>query len=931
MRALESIIQFKNQSILKLALDIAVKMVNILPSSTLQSHVLDLICPLVDLLSYQQLQVVISCATTLNIILSKLSSRQDREAWQILKESKAVVYLVQNIKLFYTKNQPIEYFQEMASLLSKMLWQWPSFRFCAWNDPIFLDVLDAVKLRPENSVKVVVLQLYSSLALCGNGADKLLENGESLLQMTVGCMDRSNTDSVRFEAFKLARCLVLTRRGCINMMNIYCEPLVNALTSTLSNWSSQPEEVAKSQRPIIEEALRLASITRWAGNHHVYFWRMGMDRVLVNLLLDNYHKIHQLRHELSVNELIIIVRECRNSILPLSYRPFIWDILGGLAANCSENINHEMHGNKLRLNILIISACFSFVNSIRTLRQITQNGLVIMSDCESASRAVLMMVYSPCKHIASLSRSILHEILKLHARDHTEYLLDIVNARLTRNKFGLPGNLQTVISLVCLACYCSLPEYGKHIIKLQGLKTVVAFIVWWFQNPVCATRASAVLHLVDAFSQKSCCVPDTDEWEGDNGLLLYSLWILGQLLHHSPHLKIHLSDGQLDFSEAKLIQNLQEICRSKNSQGSKWYAAYMLSYFELYGFPSRLGNRIGELLGEREDSDLKLDIVDEESVFVHEVILTVRCPSLLPPQVSTSQEMISTGISVKLEAQGRALKAIRLSAHVDHQILLKLLEYVYFGHLQASEDLVKKLKILARHCQLGSLVQLLCKKVPKWGASIPIFDLSLALGAAGYCFSDVILEASTTELVDWKCSFCSASAPHLHVHRVILASSCNYLRALFYSGMRDSHLQTIKVPVSWESLTKLVNWFYSDQLPVPEFDCRWDNMDPEKKFQEVHTYLELCWLAEFWLVEDLYKECYEVVASCLDSSRFLSTRIIQIAADFSLWKLAQVAADYMAPSYHQLRNSGELDALDNSVIEMVRAASVRLSQVGKYQ
>lgn len=141
-----------------------------------------------------------------------------------------------------------------------------------------------------------------------------------------------------------------------------------------------------------------------------------------------------------------------------------------------------------------------------------------------------------------------------------------------------------------------------------------------------------------------------------------------------------------------------------------------------------------------------------------------------------------------------------------------------------------------------------------------------------------------------------------------------------------SHLQTIKVPVSWQSLNKLVSWFYSDCLPVPTFDCVWDNLDPDEKFREVHAYLELCWLAEFWLIEDLYEECYEVVVSCLDSSPHLSTKLIQIAADLSQWKLVQVAANYMAPSYHQLRNSGELDKLSDDLVEMVRVASVRLSR-----
>ncbi|KAL0306141.1 UNVERIFIED_CONTAM: BTB/POZ domain-containing protein [Sesamum radiatum] len=581
VRALGSILEFKSQSILRLASGVVAKLVNILPSPMLQSHVLDLISPLADLLSSQQVPVAISCATSMNVILTKISSRQEREVSLILDETKVVGYLVHNVKQFCVDDKPIEYIQEMASVLSKILWRWSSFRFCVWSDPKFLSILDAIRLVPGNSMKVAVLQLYSSLALCGYGAEKLLENGETLLQMMVGCMDSSNTYSVRMEAFKLARCLMLSRRGCEKMMRICCEPLVKAVMSTMNNWRSESEKLDKSQMSVMEEACRLASIARWAGDHHSYLWKYGVDRLFLDLLVDNHTKIQKLQRELSVHDLITVVQESQSANLPLSFRPYLWDILGGLAANCAENIDLERHGNELRLSVLIICACSSFVNSVGALCQVSRDGPTNMAECESATRAVLMMVYSPCKCISSLARSILCEILKSSGRDYVEYLLKILSRRLAGN------NLE-------------------------------------------------------------------------------------------------------DFSEARVIQELQEICRNHNSHGSRWYAAYILSYFGIFGFPSKLGKRIGKSLGEKEHSDLKLDLANDESVYVHEVILTVRCPSLLPRRESVPKEKSSIGSNVKPYMERRSIKAVRLSAHVDQQSLLKLLEYVYLGYLQASEDLVKK-------------------------------------------------------------------------------------------------------------------------------------------------------------------------------------------------------------------------------------------------
>ncbi|CAH9087184.1 unnamed protein product [Cuscuta europaea] len=57
--------------------------------------------------------------------------------------------------------------------------------------------------------------------------------------------------------------------------------------------------------------------------------------------------------------------------------------------------------------------------------------------------------------------------------------------------------------------------------------------------------------------------------------------------------------------------------------------------------------------------------------------------------------------------------------------------------------------------------------------------------------------------------------------------------------MQESYLQTLKVSMSWESLVKLVNWFYSGELTRPISGCLWDSLDVEKKLEEVRSYVEL--------------------------------------------------------------------------------------------
>ena len=126
-----------------------------------------------------------------------------------------------------------------------------------------------------------------------------------------------------------------------------------------------------------------------------------------------------------------------------------------------------------------------------------------------------------------------------------------------------------------------------------------------------------------------------------------------------------------------------------------------------------------------------------------------------------------------------------------------------------------------------------------------------------------------------------------------------------------------------------MQWFYSDDLPNPPSGCMWDNMDDEEKLFNLQPYVELCWLAEFWILENIQEACWDVIMSCLDSSSQLPIKIIKMAYNHSLWKLVDVAANLMAPSYRQLQNSGELEEFDDALVHLIYSASIQLNQEGK--
>jgi len=74
----------------------------------------------------------------------------------------------------------------------------------------------------------------------------------------------------------------------------------------------------------------------------------------------------------------------------------------------------------------------------------------------------------------------------------------------------------------------------------------------------------------------------------------------------------------------------------------------------------------------------------------------------------------------------------------------------------------------------------------------------------------VILVPKETNVACFNCRMCSLTSPHAHSHRVILSSGCEYLRALFRSGMQERYV-TVTLSSHNFSLAYIVNvcwWVY---------------------------------------------------------------------------------------------------------------------------
>lgn len=144
--------------------------------------------------------------------------------------------------------------------------------------------------------------------------------------------------------------------GCSRVMRLYCEPIVKAIVDVMNKWRSHDEKIASDQMSLLVEACHLARITRWPRKHHIYFWKMRIDKVLVDLLLPKLDSMHPPHVHISLEERISIARESLNMSSLFLPRPYVWDILGSLAAHCAADFRPNKKEDEFHIEILLTCA-----------------------------------------------------------------------------------------------------------------------------------------------------------------------------------------------------------------------------------------------------------------------------------------------------------------------------------------------------------------------------------------------------------------------------------------------------------------------------------------------------------------------------------------------------------------------------------------------
>ncbi|KAJ1260394.1 hypothetical protein BS78_10G228700 [Paspalum vaginatum] len=918
LAALEGILKTNNVSVLIQAADVSFKLVSSLGNSIRQYSVSEMVSCLSCQLSADQNRIAVSCAGTLICILNSLvtvRASTQAEILGALEKTNAVAAVVSAILNYNQDIHPLNYLKEMISLLRSILWIWPSSRYHVWSNCNLMEKLAQHFLRAETIVAVKIVKLYAALALCGNGAMILLKN-EELITKISDLMGKSHPSVSRIEALRLFQVLLRSSRGLNQLKTAHYQPIVQGIINAMSEID---------EKTLVTEGCRTALLAlRYSGNHHRCFWSNAIDEVLYKILAGRCSSSRQAHQILCHGELVNI-----DSKDAMNIHPYIWDILGYLSVHCNNDYLSVRKRQNSFLRALISCACSLAADLAQKNNPVTFS----KEEQEPALRAVLMMLLSPNHYIFSEASSRFLEVVLPLGDEYMNTLMSSLESNVTRNLTASFDCVKIMTSLMNLACMM-IVQSNHNLNKRNALDVLSNIIKVCLHDHLCTTRSNFASHLQFCFDGSSCCHL-AEEWEGENIILFYDLVAMFNLLRRVSfvcvHCKKELDAGIVchdcrDYYVGGLVKVLEDALCQNLSSGAKCYISHILSLFGHCGFPSKLGGKMRSALSDNELVDLELLLANGESIGAHAAILSARCPKLLP-----SGKPIASDGETADKWDRRTPYNVRMSDRVDSRALKKILEYAYTGFVEVDGDIVKPVRTLAKYCNLKPLQDMLQKEQPRWNSDCPRYDLTSAVGAADHSFSDIILEARSNDKSECQHRSCQLSTPHAHCHKIVLSVSCDYLRALFQSGMHESFQDVIRVPFPLESpeaLHKLVHWFYSGELPKPSpDDCRWRNLSGDEQLRHLKPYAELSSLAEFWLLDGVKEASLEAVTACLASAtRGAPLELISFAASLGQWELADAAVRSVARLYPRLRDSGRLERLDEGVLDLLRAEYVRQSQ-----
>lgn len=924
-------------------------------------YMLRLLSPLSCLLApAKATEAVVSAATAIQSILATVrpqisfdGTMGDDPVWRVLEDSDALKHILRRLE------DPVATTSEIAEcteVLAMILERWSGARYRVGQVGAVRSSLLNHCMSSDGEVAVASLQACQALALCAGVAVLFLQGGDLLWETLAHCLYQSRPLLVNREALRLLSLLGRLSSFTTFFKGPHIQVILESCIRNINEGNRWRLTVVE-QGVVVEAAHTTSVILRWAGEHHNIVLGLGIFKaIFLQLTVVETKSATNAKFWDGTPEKVDVEWKSRGpGKVTSSLRSLLWEIIGCLAAHSNSMTTKEVLSGRLPagpgLGGITVFACATLLRALHRsgdhtpVTTVPESGSgeqrISSQELLQICKTMYLLLSSISQDVSAPTKACMEIAMKFHDQTWLARLVESLAFGHTGPSQVKPEAVQTATNLFALACFTFFPECRELLPQERTLDVLMAIVKLYGNKALakkqqassCSTKWSLV-HQRAGIAAKTCCEEITEDWEGADTVLFASLCAFTKLMQGSYRARViakSLPRGRL--SEANCAEALYgdtvgllwKLAESTNvATGVRWWAAGGLACFNIYGFPSLLGRDICKILDESMFPDIIFLFKDGRRLLAHGVILTIQCPSVLPKGLILKEKKV-VGDYVGHE--------IQLSKMVSFNSFKALLEYVYSGVVHLNLEEVDEMKVLSRGCGLDTLTNLLHGRAPVWGQPPASCNLASALDSGGYPFADIILRGKSQDDTIGEaipCRFeegCIETYTHVHGHRIILSSRCDYYRGLFCSGMRESSAKAIDINVSQQSLRTLSLYWYTGKLTrLTETSgwCAWNNLEADKQIRYLQNLIELAQFSGQLLMTVLQEQCNLLVLQhMVGCNQHLGPSVITHAAICQQWELVNMCANSMASAYPHLRDTGALEHLDETFRDLLRAAHIQ--------
>eukprot|EP00250_Pteridium_aquilinum_P010708 c19579_g1_i1 orf=986-2035(+) len=309
----------------------------------------------------------------------------------------------------------------------------------------------------------------------------------------------------------------------ISMSDSFSDLICVNITKAISEGScvSNTRWPPHAKQLVLEASQAAQGLLCLPGKHHRSFWRAGFIGAICSLLLDLYDRG-------------VVSKSAKYD---QAVGPVLWDALSWLSIN-APTMDEQSHARIKEQEEFVLKtigfACAALLKvvdrrGIRTKSNYPQDHGYTGLEGVAICKAMLFLLFSPSRYLASAAKHVLEHALQQHGYDWLPPSVSRLSLLLSLG--AASENSMTVMSLMAVCCLSISAHCQQLLLQNSVLDILIEAVKCRILSPSNKnhTSVTAIRCFCRPFVRNICCSDEENTWEGNDPILFLSLWAFASL------------------------------------------------------------------------------------------------------------------------------------------------------------------------------------------------------------------------------------------------------------------------------------------------------------------------------------------------------------------------------------------------------------------